>query len=396
MTDINRRNVLQSLVAGAALTDLLPGAGAQAKTPVEHSVKSGERNQGGGAWFIARQKREITERSIVDFWTKPLCEAEHWKHLPPNIARGVLWHEDEARFSPQGAPVAQDQGALEYVESVLKKDQTDWHNDPSQFVAAYDGTKSLSSLLMSLVGKRDIDRLGTRTALLDLNSLSPWLMDPDWAEDIKAFRDCYDRVIGYFHLEQRGFHHWKTSLTQRRINPRYFDRLFWQPASQCDVVIMTSASLLEHDCFLSRRASTDALVGQLLERLGHALLDENVLEHIAPCDPISVTGEERRMPRMLALGSLASDTMYPEIRERDLISQFELVHSSFGKPLPGRLLIGTLVDESSAAIVRTQMSRRHYPLLTIANSNRPRRNALFPENEFIMLWTFDPDSGPWL
>jgi hypothetical protein len=54
---------------------------------------------------------------------------------------------------------------------------------------------------------------------------------------------------------------------------------------------MTSQSLVENDICLPARASTEMLIGELMRRFGHVLLDENVIEHIAPIGaPITERG----------------------------------------------------------------------------------------------------------
>jgi hypothetical protein len=47
----------------------------------------------------------------------------------------------------------------------------------------------------------------SRTALLALDSMSLAAGEPDWDQVIPALAGCYDRIIGHYHLEQRGLRH---------------------------------------------------------------------------------------------------------------------------------------------------------------------------------------------
>lgn len=115
---------------------------------------------------------------------------------------------------------------------------------------------------------------------------------------------------------------------------------------------MTSQSLVEHDIYLGSRASTEMLIGELMRRFGYVMLDENVMEYIAPIgEPFAKRGLP---PRVFALGSAGSSRSFPEIELRDLCWQRELVFSSFGKPILRPLLIATGTDNISAKVIRNQ------------------------------------------
>ncbi len=383
MKTINRRRFLGSL----AVSTVCAGV-ARADIPQPAKLAMGEQeNVRNNTWFIARQNRELRGQHIIDFWSKPLCDIDHANYLPPEIVRGTLWY-DGAGTDFQEHP------ALKYVDSILEQDRSIWLYDKRLFAEHCPGMEGLSVPLLTMVGQKASTSRGGRTALLALDS--QWLSttDPDWADMLPAFRRCYDRVIGHFHIERRGFHHWKKWLSDGTFGDSFFEHFFTKTALQCDAIILTSQSLAEHDAHLSPRASTEALVGELIRRLGDALLDENVLEQIAP---ISTPVEKRAVhPRVFALGSAGASVSYPRVREIDLCHQRELVYGSFGKPILCPLLIATRCDTISAEYIRNQISGYNFLFLaTLANSGRWRNGKYLEYLEFVTLWPFDPDYGPW-
>jgi hypothetical protein len=384
MTIINRRRFLGSLAVSTVSAGV---ARANVSLPTEHA-RDKQGNGHDGAWFIARQNRELRGEYIVDFWSKPLCDIGYANHLPPTIVRGALWYDSEAC-----ADYKKHQG-LDYIDSILTKDGSDRLNDRSLFVEHRGEKETLSKPLFDLVGKKAAIGCNRKTALLALDSLWSAPTDPAWADMLPAFRRCYDRVIGHFHIERRGFHHWKTWLTGRSFDAGHFERLFTMAASQCDAIILTSQSLAENDVHLSTRASTETLIGELLRRLGQALLDEHVLAQIAPGASIT----EGAMPlRVFALGSAGASVTCPWLQESDLVRQRELVFSSFGKPMFHPLLIATCADERSAETIRSQVAGKTNMnfLTTQASARRPRNGESLEWLEFVTLWPFDPDYGPW-
>jgi hypothetical protein len=70
-----------------------------------------------------------------------------------------------------------------------------------------------------------------------------------------------------------------------------------EPASLCDAVIVTSAGLVETDAGLCPSEPTEKLVGELVRRLGHALLEWKILDRIIGA------GETTPKPRFFALSS---------------------------------------------------------------------------------------------
>src|SRR5262249_55747361 len=146
-------------------------------------------------------------------------------------------------------------------------------------VEHHGGTQTLSQSLLPVLAKNSVRT--AHTALVALDSQSFAAIEPRWDDVLPNFRTCYDRIIGHFHIEQRGFRHWKESII-RHGGEAAFSNNFSKPAALCDAVIVTGPSLIENDTNLSAQVSTETLVGQLIERLAYALLDENTLEQIAP------------------------------------------------------------------------------------------------------------------
>lgn len=381
MTNINRRYVLRSLAASTVLAGVVPAEGAPAKEVPEAAKRNGKPDLRRGAWFIARQSRKTPGHHTVDFWSKPLCEIRHPDFLPADITRGVLWHDHAGDGSP-------DHPALEYVDSVFRRGRSDWINDPHQFAEYVDGTNGLTSVLPPMISEKTENSRCRRTALLDLDSQWASPMDPDWADMLPAFRRCYDRVIGHFHLEARGFRHWKKWLTQ--FDDSYFEQFFSKAASQCDAVILTSGSLAEHDSMHSPTASTEELVGQLMQRFGHALLDENTLEQILPVRSEGI----RRHTRVFALASVTLTASWPKIDEKDLLRQRALVEGSFGNNKHMRPLMIATYDNEFARLgedIRDRYCGTHIAFLRTMNRNRLRGEDSREPLDLFMLWPFDAE-----
>jgi hypothetical protein len=208
---------------------------------------------------------------------------------------------------------------------------------------------------------------------------------------LPAFRR-YDHVIVHFHIEQRGFVHWKTALCGEWGDVSGFDQVFTELESQCDCLIFTSQSLAEYDQHLSARVSTGTLVSELMCRLGEALFDERLLAEIMlPKD----MGDEAS-PRTFALGSAGASAFSPEVSLRDLTRQRELVFGSFGKPLRRPFLIATAASRPCTEKVEKEIAGSNIKLLKTATCTDPRGNGEFLEwFKFVTLWPFDWRYGAW-
>jgi len=324
---------------------------------------------------MARQVTGSERAHSIDIWSKPLCEIRHADHLPVEITHPSLPRVNDL-------PVSRKHDILRTSASATSTITRD------------SATQNFSIALSELIGKKSDNSFLGRTAFIAFNCLSCASMEPDLTEVLSAFRSCYDRVIGHIHIEQRGFVHWQKSVNS--FSDIYFSRI----ANQCDAVIMTSSSLIEHDSYLSSRLPTERLVGQLIERLVCALLDKDVVDQIAPVKPATGDGEVGK-PRVFAMGSAGSHKFCPGICEPDLARQRELVFSSFGKPLAHPLLIATLIDDNSIQAIRGQLVGTNIEFLSLASSTRsPSANNELggPHDEwseFITLWPFDPKFGPW-
>ena len=150
------------------------------------------------------------------------------------------------------------------------------------------------------------------------------------------------------------------------------------------MVILTCPSLIENDINLSARASTPELVGQLMQRLGHLLLDEYSLGAIVP-----ITDNHTRKPHVFVLGSVTSTVSQPRIDKRDLCRQRELVFGSFGDrdlPYTRPLMIATLADQPSANIINNQLLGTDIEFVRLCDSDRLCGNDPLEPIELITLW----------
>ncbi len=377
MTKINRRHLLKTVAATAVcagVTSTLESKGS-VHQPEANRLPS-EAAEVSDAWFIARQNRPHTGEHIVDFWSKPFCEISHADYLPAEITRAMLWYEHsrELYVNPQQV--------LDSVASALRLPHPQWSSQ-AQYVEHFGGTKSLSTPLGSLIGKK-AHRGNSRTAFIAFDSQSYAPMEPDWADILPAFRCCYDRIIGHFHIESRGFRHWKAWLSEGAGGDAFFEHIFIKPASLCDMVILTCPSLIENDINLSARASIPELVGQLVQRFGHLLLDEYSLGAITP-----ITDDHNRNPQVFVLGSVTSTVSQPHVQERDLCRQCELVFGGFGdwdRHYTRPLLIATLADQPSAKIINDQLLGTDLVFVRLCNSERLCGYDPLEPIELITLW----------
>jgi hypothetical protein len=256
------------------------------------------------------------------------------------------------------------------------------------------GIKALKELLEAEVDGNAKSGPARTTALIALDSRWSTRPGPDWADILPAYRSCYDRLIGHYHITQRGFLHWKTSLTACAPDASRFERFFTNAASQCDLVVFTSQSLLENDVHLSARASTESLVGELMQRFAQVLCDEKLVQQIIPISKKS--GKGANQPHMLALSSAGASSQFPTIQASDLLRQRELVFSSFGKPILSPRIIGLGLNEACAKSIHDQISNTNMTYFGASAIADERPDAAGAEwLKFVTLWPFDPDSGPW-
>jgi len=381
MQNIDRRRLLGSLAVSALCRDFANADNSQPIASVGREQSSNRQER----WFVARQRRNITEHQIVDFWAKPIFNVYYADLLPPQIVRGALWPECEPR------EICRDAEGSGHNDLTLTQDRLDWLGDQREFFECSRAEGNLPSLEGIADKKAPLGGV-RRTALLALDSKSAKATDKAWIDILPAFRRCYDRVIGHFHIEQRGFLHWKTWLQAQPFDATHFDKYFTEAALLCDAVIFTSQSLAENDAYLSARASTEALVGELMRRLGQILLDELALDEIAPLK----TSGERTYPHVFALGSAGASIKSGGIVSTDLVRQRELVFSSFGKPILRPLLIATCADRRCAESIPKQIVGSNIKFLaTKTSAERKIEDQSLEWFEFATLWPFDPNSGAW-
>ena len=323
---IDRRHLLGSL---AAATICAPAVSASRADDAAASTRANHNSQSSEGWLLARQCRQQQPDHAVDFWTRPFCDISHTQYLPAEIVRGAIWHDASNQPDCQ-TPQAIERSFQEY--------RFDWAEKPHRLAACSNGRDTLASALRSVIAD-EASHSTARTALLSLDSFGP-LREPSWADVLPAFRSCYQRIVGHFHLERRGLRQWRECLNAS-FPAGYFRDFFTDAAAQCDAVILTSAGLCESDVRCDPRASTEELAGQLMRDLGCALLTPAVLDRIVDAAP--------RKPRLFALASMRVWTMDDYHIHHHLLfdRQRDLVSGSFGDAVLDEpvLLVATAVED---------------------------------------------------
>jgi hypothetical protein len=386
MTNIDRRKLLSSLAATTVCAPVVSTINAADATARRGAIHEGGQSCDG--LFLARESRQQLTNHAIDFWARPLSDIAYTQYLPREIARGAMWYEASDRPS---CPT------LEAIDRSFRHHCFDWADRPRRFAVHLDGIETLSSTLRSLI-EDGTSSLPARTAFLSLDSIGP-LREPGWADVLPAFKSCYERIIGHFHLEQRGLRQWRQFLNGHFGSENeggYFQEFFTDAAVQCDAVVVTSPALIESDLNCCPRASTEELVGELMRHFGCALLTPAVNDQI-------VGGSENRgarNPRLFALASLTLETMddyyihFPRMIRR----QADLIRGSFGDAIPGErfLLVATagehlcsdLVDE-----IRQTVGTSFFTTTTPAYEVDKRGYGILSLVQLIALWPFDFDEA---
>ena len=294
MTKINRRRFLAA--ATTACAGIVPSPARTEEIAWPYNFPRLDEEKGGSRpdyWFIKREfdprpnaASNVTGHPIIDFWSREYSDVPYADYLPPEIPKGVLWYD------PFGSTNVE---TFKYIDSIYKKSQPKVEH---QFAAHRDGVGTLSSTLRQMIRDEPSRSEHARTALIALDSLGPSSKDPEWTDIIPAIGQCYDHVIALIHTPRRGLRDWMTFLNTT-CGKEFFEQSVWNSASQCDVVIVTSAGLVETDPGLCTRATTEMLVGELIRRLGYALLNRDVLDQVLA---VHQSGQ-RRKPRLFALSS---------------------------------------------------------------------------------------------
>lgn len=289
MTQLDRRRVLTSLAGSVAVASAAPGI-SKAALAVSDADVLDERVQRLG-WLIAQQDSRECGLHAVKFWSMDWAPTHFSNHLPPQISRGlVAYHNFGARVGDAHSAVDPLKRAFENcARKWIELEQLD------RFSLKLDvGAECFLPQLIAFGGEKGAS---IRTALVDLDSRTIFGGEMTlWRHILPAFRRCYNSIIGLCHFEQRGLHQERAYLN-RVIGDGHFTKNILEPASLCDAVIVTSAGLIETDPGLCSRASTEALVGELVRRLGYALLERKILDRIIGA------GGTTPKPRFFALGS---------------------------------------------------------------------------------------------
>jgi hypothetical protein len=325
--------------------------------------------------LLAREHRPEAAEHAVDFWARPLSDINYDRHLPAEIARGAisfgLVEPSDCRRSST------------MIEQHLGRG---WPDKPCRYSACSNGVESLTASLRALLAG---ERSSSRTALLALDSQSCW-PEPAWAEVIPAFRSCYDRIIGHFHLERRGLRQWRDFLNTS-FPAGYFQEFFTDAVMQCDAVVLTSSALCESDVRCCPRASTEELAGKLIRDFGCALLTPEVLERIT----FGNTQTSPRKPRMFALASMGLWTMDDYYIHHHVLfdRQRDLVTCSFGDDSPGEpvLFVATAVEDLHSEMVEEIRQRANGTFFTStipAYEVDKSKPSYFNYLRMITLWPF--------
>jgi hypothetical protein len=170
-----------------------------------------------------------------DFWSKLQPEICYAPQLPSAIGRGTLERKREAMDTP-GIPALADQ------------------SDDRFSIRCGVGINCLTKFLRrKLDTNTESKQAKLTTALIALDSQLANPTKLEWADILPEFHSCYDRIIGHYHISQRGFHHWKNWMKESSSNLSSFEHIFTRVASRCDTIIFTSQSLIENDVHLSAR-----------------------------------------------------------------------------------------------------------------------------------------------
>ena len=364
MKTIDRRTFLGSLAfSGIHASTAAPTHTAQSDTG-SHQHKP-EKDL---VWTVVQHHPKPS--NDIHFWSMPTCTVPYGSELDPRVTRGTLFLHYEGEDLDSHS-------SLKYVDALLGQDRASW------MARNCSCRGSISDALSLVLGDSKLSE--NATALVALDSRGVGGEEVAWHDILPALRRHYPRIIGHFHIPDRGFHHWKTRLSQN--NKEAFSGLFTRAASQCDAVIFTSQSLLENDTYLPARGSTDMLVAELMTRLCRGLENNGVLEQMSAL--------QGKQPRMFALGSAGAHRHFASLNLADLARQREIVFASFGKPLARPLLVGLDLARTSEAKLQNQIAGSNLVLLA-ARSRVDEVERLDPEwFKLFVLWPFDPDYGPW-
>lgn len=375
---INRRHLLGSIAAATACTPIVSSAHAADATASKQASPKSRSSEG---WLLARECRHQLTDHAVDFWERQFGDIAHTRHLPAEILRGTIYYDT---FDKPDCQMS------EAIDRSFQEHPFDREENPRRLAACSNSAGTLASTLRSLVKTEASDQIA-RTALLSLDSFGP-LQEPPWAEVLPAFRACYERIIGHFHLGLRGLRQWRKSLNAN-FPAGYFQEFFTDAAAQCDAVVITSAGLCESDVRCDPYASTEELAGQLMHDLGCALLTPAVLDRIVG------VGTTPRKPRLFALASTRLWTMDDYCIHHHVLfdRQRDLVAASFGNNVPAEetLLVATAVEDLHSHLVdeiRENASRSFFTTTISACEVEKSRPSHCNYLRMIRLWPFSLDS----
>jgi hypothetical protein len=333
------------------------------------------------------------EKPAVDFWSLQYSDINYADYLPPKIPRKTIYYESCERED------FNNERAFAYMDTLPQRYGISRALDETLTWGVHWQRKYLSGSFFSEAGNPSPEEL--RTALIALDSIGPSPTEPEWAEYLTLFTQpyrSYRHIIGHIHAPGRGLREWRDRLN--RIAPdkkkSWFERTVWDAASDCDVVIVTSSSLLETDPGLCASAWTEELVGELIGRFGYAILDREVHDRILGVE----ANEKRRKPRLFALGSVTPGTHCSLFSDTDRIfdRQRRLISGSFGDLAVDdpQLVITATVNDLSLSdkrVISNSLCSMNRKPLFVVHSNRDKINANRDYGadalNLITLWPFN-------
>ena len=416
MTKVNRRRFVASLTAATALTGLAPSlARSDIAAPANEDRliqndeitfrNDSDKNKLKEWWCMIRRAESpgsstAAESPAVQFWSRQYSDIDYAEFLPPEIPRTSLFYESRDRKD------FNNETAFSYLDALPERYGINAAPDETVHWSVSWHRKYLSGSFCAHAGNPSPEKL--RTALIALDSTGPSPTEPEWAEYLKLFtqpRRAYNHIIGHIHAPGRGMRELMARLNSIEPDNKksYFERSVWDAASHCDVVVVTSSSLVDFDPGLSPSASTETLVGELIRRFGYAVLDRAVLDEIVGSENDRVKGR----PRLFALASVTMEPPYWDrfytVREI-LDRQRRLVSGNFGE------LAFDGIPIVVAITARDRQLRRHFvydhlgphptgrknffevrvPTYQLRQEGSPRDRPL----KLIALWPFNFNGGP--
>ena len=314
MPTITRRNFLGSLTLGTIYPDVERTIASELQAADWEKLDSSAIR-----WSIAK-KSLVAGLDHLDFWSKPFLAMRCADKFSSEIGLCALFNDETDELTTKPGRILTDWNSLTNERAYL--------ND--RFcIERGTGIKALKEFLKAEVDGNAKTGSARTTALIALASQWATGSGPDWGDILSAFRGCYDRLIGHYHIDQRGFHHWKNSMIEgmRLTRPALSD---FSQARLCNATrLFSRAKALSKTMCIYRRG------------LRLKSWQENYCSALRRCcwTTRSLVRSYRCALQTSRRKASASRT-WPTVAPADLLRQRELTFSSFGKPILRPLIIG--------------------------------------------------------